>query len=206
MGEACFFFSDVTGSGCRLKVVSGFSWCSNSKGFELLWVFISFRLFISAGAKIPIAGTGDRKCSIFFVWLVVRDRNATSRYYSLTLLAMRNAFSWRNILFRGKRQRQYSGEFRMRFIWKRKLPRRRRLLCFTLLAILIYIFYQIVISFNDENIEFDRQWTCEELKARDRLAELVSIWCDAFQREVATNIVNSITLMIDNRNVARFQI
>lgn len=60
----------------------------------------------------------------------------------------------------------------MRFIWKRKLPRRRRLLCFTLLAILIYIFYQIVISFNDENIEFDRQWTCEELKARDRLAEL----------------------------------
>lgn len=77
-------------------------------------------------------------------------------------------------------------------------------MCCTLLVIVIFIFYQIVTSFNDEDVEFDRQWNCEELKAKDRLVKLVSILRAAFQKEVVTNIVNLITLMIDNRNVAWF--
>ena len=97
-----------------------------------------------------------------------------------------------------------SEEFGMLFSRRRKLPRGRKLVCCTLLVIVVFIFYQIVTSFNDEDVEFDRQWTCEELKAKDRLVKLVSILRAAFQREVVTNIVNLITLMIDNRNVAWF--
>lgn len=70
----------------------------------------------------------------------------------------------------------------MRFRWKRKLLSGRKLLCFACLAIVILIVYQIVSFIDEEGAEFDKPWTCEELRARERLIELVSICF--FQREV----------------------
>ena len=59
----------------------------------------------------------------------------------------------------------------MRFRWKRGRPSCRKLLCFTCIAVFIVIVYRFI---NEESSRFEKQWSCEELRAKELLIELVS--------------------------------
>lgn len=61
----------------------------------------------------------------------------------------------------------------MRFRWKRGRPSCRKLLCFTCIAVFIVIVYRFI---NEESSRFEKQWSCEELRAKELLIELVSIF------------------------------
>ena len=60
----------------------------------------------------------------------------------------------------------------MRFRWKRGRPSCRKLLCFTSIAVFIILVCKFI---NEEGSQFEREWSCEELRAKERLIELVSI-------------------------------
>lgn len=59
----------------------------------------------------------------------------------------------------------------MRFRWKRGRISGRKLLCYTFSAVFIIIVYRTV---GKNGPEFERDWTCEELRAKERLTQLVS--------------------------------
>lgn len=59
----------------------------------------------------------------------------------------------------------------MRLRWKRGRPSCRKLLCFTCIAVFITIVYK---SINEESSRFEKEWSCEELRAKELLIDLVS--------------------------------
>lgn len=65
----------------------------------------------------------------------------------------------------------------MRFRWKRGRPSCRKLLCFTCIAVFIIIVYRFI---NEEASRFEKQWSCEDLRAKELLIEL----CNDFIRGV----------------------
>lgn len=60
----------------------------------------------------------------------------------------------------------------MRFRGKRGRPSCRKLLCYTCIAVFIIIVYELI---NEEGSRFEKEWSCEELRAKERLIALVSI-------------------------------
>lgn len=59
----------------------------------------------------------------------------------------------------------------MRFRWKRGRIRGKQLLCYICLGVLIVVICRAI----GKNVaQFERDWTCEELRARERLTQLVS--------------------------------
>lgn len=59
----------------------------------------------------------------------------------------------------------------MRFRWKRVRVSGKRLLYFSCFAIFIIIVYRVI---GEDGNVFEKDWTCEELRANDRLKQLVS--------------------------------
>lgn len=59
----------------------------------------------------------------------------------------------------------------MRFRWKRGRKSGKKLLCYTCFAVFIIIVYRTV---GKNGPEFERDWTCEELRAKELLTQLVS--------------------------------
>lgn len=59
----------------------------------------------------------------------------------------------------------------MRCRWKRGRPSCRKFLCFTCIVVFIIIIYTFV---NEEGSRFEKQWSCEELRAKELLIEIVS--------------------------------
>lgn len=59
----------------------------------------------------------------------------------------------------------------MRCRWKRGRPSCRKFLCFTCIVVFIIVVYTFI---NEEGSRFEKQWSCEELRAKELLIELVS--------------------------------
>jgi len=76
----------------------------------------------------------------------------------------------------GGNQRNLYG---MRFRWKRGRPSCRKLLCSTCIAVLFIIVYKFI---DEESSKYEKEWSCEELRAKELLIELVSNIFNACQK------------------------
>lgn len=77
----------------------------------------------------------------------------------------------------------------MRCRWKRGRPSCRKFLCFTCIVVFIIIVYTFI---NEEGSRFEKQWSCEELRAKELLIELVSSRVCPF----VTRGINSSTISV----------